>query len=136
MVKREGKQMADTKNTSDDAYSKRLLALYNCSEAQVAHAAVPGKPVMVESRQEVREEILSFLAKITDYTRSIVDLAAARNETDNRESGQHGDEVVAKDRLRTACHDGVIGQAHVINRICVYLDLPEVMPKIDEMYRK
>ena len=31
---------------------------------------------------------------------------------------------------------GVIGQAHVINRICVYLDLPEVMPKIDEMYRK
>ncbi|MDD5849696.1 MAG: hypothetical protein PUE64_10290 [Firmicutes bacterium] len=128
--------MADTKNTSDNAHSKRLLALYNCSEAQVAHAAVHGKPVMVEPRQEVSDEIFTYFVRITDYTRSIIDLAVVRNETDNWESGQHSDEVVAKDRIRTACHDDVIGQAHVINRICVYLNLPEVMSEIDQMSRK
>ena len=45
--------MAETKSAPDKGYSQRLIMLYNCSEAQVAHAAVPGKPGMVELKQEV-----------------------------------------------------------------------------------
>ena len=44
---------------------------------------------------------------------------------EGRESGQYGDAVVVRDRYRTACHD-----------ICIYLDLPEVMPGIDQMSRR
>ena len=50
---KEGTAMAETKSAPDKGYSQRLIMLYNCSEAQVAHAAVPGKPVMVELKQEV-----------------------------------------------------------------------------------
>ena len=65
-----------------------------------------------------------------------MNLCAARNDMEGRESGQYGDAVVVRDRYRTACHDSVIGQANVINRICIYLDLPEVMPGIDQMSRR
>lgn len=114
---------------------KNLKDLWNCDEAQVSHANTKDGPVMVESKQEVREEVISLLQKISDYVRSIIDLTTAYNDKSNQ---NYKDEVERRDKYRRACHDSVIAQFHVINRVCKYLDMPEVMPDIDtpEVTRK
>lgn len=89
-----------------------------------------------DSPEEFREYLWKTLTDITAYEESIFrwkEQTILLKET--RDAGLK-DAVVSADRTRTACHNGVIDDLTLLNRLCGWVGIPEILPGISTMQRR